>query len=493
MPRPHRGRECALGNTGRDHGRDPDRIGPAGLVGRAGWQRAIRTLVRREYAACVVDGSLQVSVPSQFYQDWLRSHFRPHLEASCLEALGKKLDVTFHVDAQLARVSSAATTTVAAKLAPVKLAQPAAGAPQWASGATQPAAGSPCQAASRRRFASLEGFVVGSSNRIAGASARNVVERLGHVSPLMIHGPTGVGKTHLLEGIWSAARSHGIARLHAVYLSAEQFTSYFLEALRGSGLPNFRRKYRGVELLLIDDLQFFAGKRATLVELLHTIDTLPREGRQLVFAADRAPAESGRAGPRDRHAAGRRAGVSHRSARLRDAAGNRPPAWPRHGELPFRTDVQLGLRAHVNFRHARELAGACSTLHATSLALEQPITLAMAEEALAEIVATPTAVRLTDMQKAVCDVFGLEPASSAIEPQGQERGPSADAGHVAGREAHPRGAWRRSAISSAAAATAPSSPPRRRSAMDGRMTILKADQAGASRTPSVASTKSCSW
>ncbi len=105
-----------------------------------------------------------------------------------------------------------------------------------------------------------------------------------------------MGKTHLLEGIWSAFRQ-AHRQASAIYLSAEQFTSYFLEALRGSGLPNFRRKYRGVELLILDDVQFFAGKRATLVELLHTIDTLTAAGRQLVFAADRSPAALKALGP----------------------------------------------------------------------------------------------------------------------------------------------------------------------------------------------------
>ena len=100
-----------------------------------------------------------------------------------------------------------------------------------------------------------------------------VAEQPGRYSPLLLHGPTGVGKTHLLEGIWCAARKQR-PDIQAVYLSAEQFTTFFLEALSGSGLPSFRRKYRGVELLIVDGLQFFAGKRATLVELLHTTDTL---------------------------------------------------------------------------------------------------------------------------------------------------------------------------------------------------------------------------
>ena len=121
-------------------------------------------------------------------------------------------------------------------------------------------------------------------------------QRLGHLSPLFVYGPTGTGKTHLLEGITQAARqTRGVKR--AVLMSSEQFTSYFLEALRGSGLPSFRRKYRDVDLLLIDDVQFFSGKRATIVELKHTVDTLLRERRQLVLAADRPLAEIHGLGP----------------------------------------------------------------------------------------------------------------------------------------------------------------------------------------------------
>src|SRR5690606_26766461 len=103
-------------------------------------------------------------------------------------------------------------------------------------------------------------------------------------------------KTHLLEAIRTAALAHN-GRRHAVYLSAEQFTTLFLEALSGKGLPSFRQKYRGVDLLIIDDVQFFAGKRATLVELLYTIDTLLGEKRQLAFALDRPPAEIPELGP----------------------------------------------------------------------------------------------------------------------------------------------------------------------------------------------------
>ena len=257
--------------------------------------------------------TLLVELASRFAQDWVRSHFRRDIEAACAETLGKPLAVEFAVDPALAptaghaakrpgrHASPAATELVGdgALEGSVALAErrrrhgsPASHAAHAATAVLDQPEAADCTGTPgfvRRRFASLDQYVVGPSNRLAHASAQMAAEQPGRVSPLLVYGATGVGKTHLLEGIWTAARRRR-AGIHAVYLSAEQFTTYFLEALHGSGLPSFRRKYRGVELLIVDGLQFFAGKRATLVELLHTTDTLLREGRQLVFAADRSPA-----------------------------------------------------------------------------------------------------------------------------------------------------------------------------------------------------------
>ena len=113
---------------------------------------------------------------------------------------------------------------------------------------------------------------------------------LQQASPVLLYGPTGVGKTHLLRSIRAEYRRRH-SRARAIYLTAEQFTTSFVEALRGSGLPSFRQKCRGADLLLIDDLQFFPGKRASLEELLHTIDAVAAEGRRLVLASDRGLAE----------------------------------------------------------------------------------------------------------------------------------------------------------------------------------------------------------
>jgi chromosomal replication initiator protein len=358
--------------------------------------------------------ALSIGAPSEFFLEWIRTNFRRHIEMACSDALGHCPAIEFHLDA--------ATTQSRDELLPAALVPEtapsvrpgprlAALAPSATGAGPSPAA--PVVAAApgfeKRRFASLDTFVAGDCNRLAVTSAEMVVRQPGQHTPLLFYGPTSVGKTHLLEGIWTAARrSH--QRLTVVYLSAEQFTSHFLEALRGSGLPSFRRKYRGVELLMIDDLQFFVGKRATQVELLHTIDTFLREGRQLVFAADRSPAELPELGPEltTRLTGGL---VCHieppdYATRLGIVA-----QMARRMKLAVPGEVQQYLASQLT-SHARELSGGLCRLKAASQAEGRPISLGMAEETLADLIRhSGRAVRLIDIEKAVCDVFGLEPAS----------------------------------------------------------------------------------
>jgi chromosomal replication initiator protein len=161
---------------------------------------------------------------------------------------------------------------------------------------------------------------------------------------------------------------------------------------------------------MIDDLQFFIGKRATQVELLHTIDTFLREGRQLVFAADRSPAELAELGPEltTRLTGGLvcRIEPPDQATRLGIVA-----QMARRMKLRVPTEVQQFVASRLT-SHARELSGALCRLKATSQSLDRPISLAMAEEALADLIRhSGRVVRLADIEKAVCDVFGLESAS----------------------------------------------------------------------------------
>jgi chromosomal replication initiator protein len=183
-------------------------------------------------------------------------------------------------------------------------------------------------------------------------------------------------------------------------------------------LPSFRRKYRGLELLAIDDLQFLAGKKATLGELLHTVESLLRGGRQVVFAADRPLLDLKALGPDlvARLSGGMvcrldPADYATRQGIVRQLAVRLGLAIPRA--------VETYIAAHFTTQ-SRELAGALKRLQATSLALERPVTLALAEEALAELIDHQgLPVKLSDIEKAVCDVFGLSP--STLQSEGKAK------------------------------------------------------------------------
>ena len=140
-----------------------------------------------------------------------------------------------------------------------------------------------------RRWRKLSEFVVGPCNRVAHASALSVVEAPGEgPNPLVLHGPVGTGKTHLLEGIYA-----GVRRAHAdwrvLYITTEDFTNRFVQAMRLGKLGAFRKHFRECDALLMDDLHFLASKKATQEEFLHTFDALLADGRQLVLTCDCHP------------------------------------------------------------------------------------------------------------------------------------------------------------------------------------------------------------
>jgi chromosomal replication initiator protein len=366
--------------------------------------------------------TLVVTVTSQFFQDWLRTHFRKDLEAAALAACGKPLVPEFRIAAGDAPSTAAANgaiataATAAAKGAPGNV-SPAPLQPVQSNGSLVSSAGSTAAIARRRRFSSLDTFVVGNSNCLAHKAAQMAAEEPGRYSPLLVHGPTGTGKTHLLEGICGAFRN-ARPRAAQVLLSAEQFTSYFLEALHGSGMPSFRRKYRDLELLVIDDVQFFTNKKATLVELLHTIDSFLGARRQLVFASDRSPAALKSLGP---ELMARLSGGM--VCRLESAEyPTRLGIVRQHAkdlDLSVPEDVESYIASHFTTQ-SRELAGALKKLRAASLAHARPISLALAEEVLSELIDHhDRVVKLVDIEKAVCDVFGID--SKSLQSSGKTR------------------------------------------------------------------------
>lgn len=269
----------------------------------------------------------------------------------------------------------------------------------------KPAAESRVAGMPRRRWANLDEFVVGPSNRLAFAAVEAVLRQPGQVSPLTIFGPTAVGKTHLLEGTYRAIRRR-YPRCATLYQSAEQFTSAFIDALRGSGVPSFRQKFRGVHLLIIDDLHFFRGKQQTQIELTYTIDSLLREGRQVILAADRSPAELRELGPEliSRLQSGMVCRIDPPDFGTRHAIVER---IAREISLALPGDVAHWIAQRFT-RHARQLSGVLCRLKTASRAYHRPVDLNLAADALADLLAdAQPSVHLADIDQAIRDTFGL--------------------------------------------------------------------------------------
>jgi chromosomal replication initiator protein len=337
-------------------------------------------------------GRLCVVSENAFRAERLRRRYRHVLESICRERLGLSGEVEFQT-----RARPADTVGVEAQVAPTSHEILPTSVVAQRDGRDARGA-----ARSDRRME----FVVGEEHRVLLASVEVIFAQPGKANPLYVHGPTGCGKTEFLALLCHEARQRTRLR-RIVCVSAERFTSEFLEALNGRGLPLFRRKFRDVEMLLIDDLQFFSGKRQTLVELQNTIDALLRDGKQLVLAADRPPSdlEGFNADLRGRLRGGLVCPLPYPELATRRQIAQR--VAQNHGGLP---EALVELVAERFEGDPRQVIGAVYRLIALQKALHRPPTVAEATEALADLLCAPRRlVRLADIEAAVCEVFGVQP------------------------------------------------------------------------------------
>jgi chromosomal replication initiator protein len=252
-------------------------------------------------------------------------------------------------------------------------------------------------------------FVIGPGNRVAHGAALAVAELPGEAyNPLFLHGPPGLGKSHLMAAIHGyMSRHHAGLTIH--HTTAERFTSEFVTALRRSGPEAFKARYRGLDALLIDDVEFLEGKEQTAEEFFHTFNALHAAGKQLVLSSDRPPgALSGLAERlRDRFAWGLTVEIEPPDLRTRIAVLWRL-ASDRAGELPEPAVLnEIAARVPGN---VRVLEGAMTRVLALSSLLREPLTTSIVRQALdVDRGATPgrPTPSLEQIQDAVCAVHRI--------------------------------------------------------------------------------------
>ncbi|WP_378947423.1 chromosomal replication initiator protein DnaA [Paracoccus sp. R86501] len=345
--------------------------------------------------ASIEEGAARFISPTRFISDWVNRHFAKEI-MSVLNRTGENVErLRFDVGSAAARpaAQAAAPADVPAQ-APTARVAPRADL------------GAPLDP--RYTFGN---FVVGKPNELAHAAARRVSEG-GPVgfNPLFLYGGVGLGKTHLMHAI-----AHDYQTRHpsaqVLYLSAEQFMYRFVQALRESTIMDFKGMFRNVNMLMVDDVQFIAGKDSTQEEFFHTFNALVDQGKQIVISADRAPAEI--------------KGLEER-IKSRLSCGLIVDLHPttyelRLGILQSKTavfraqqpDLEIGagvleFLAHRITTNVRVLEGALQRLFAHASLLRREITLEVAQECLADILRTnDRKINIDDIQRKVAEHYNI--------------------------------------------------------------------------------------
>jgi chromosomal replication initiator protein len=354
---------------------------------------------------------LVVGVPNLLYQEWLQNTFADPVAAAARTVCGRAVPVRFAIDPQLFRAArleqiESKTLPTSLEVQGPKSAEPAPAC----SRKSKPGLDSAPATERTRRWRRLEQFVVGPCNRVAHAAATEVVEAPGQgPNPLVLHGPVGTGKTHLLEGICSGLR-RSQAHSRVVYLTAEEFTNRFVQALRACKLSSFRKQFRECDALLLDDLQFLARKKATREEFLHTMDAILSRERHVVVSCDCHPRLADDFAPEltDRLLAGSAWGLAppDQETRLAILRANASSAGQQVPEDVLRY-LAGQLRGNV-----RELEGALHSMLHYGRVTGQALDLTTARAALAELLRhSIRVVQLSDLDRAVCQVLRLQPGT----------------------------------------------------------------------------------
>jgi chromosomal replication initiator protein len=328
----------------------------------------------------LTNGVLEVEVPNSFFADWLSQHYSAEVRAALTSVCQQELSVSF-------RPRDAADTGVLIRHSPVR--RPAARQNGY-------------RLQSQHSF---ENFVVGESNRLAVAAARSVAERPGaNYNPLFIYGGVGLGKTHLAQAIGNLALARKPA-LKVYYTAAEDLFLELIQAIEKNTRLDFKDKYRSLDLLLLDDIHYLVGKERLQEEVFYIFNSLHDAGSQIVFTSDRPPQDIPALEGRLASRLGSGLVVDIQAPELETRiAILKQKATMDQAELP--DDVAYFIAARVR-TSVRALEGSWIRLLALASLDDRPITVALAEGALRDLVKEEEPADHSQIIKACAEHFGV--------------------------------------------------------------------------------------
>ncbi|MGO3395505.1 MAG: chromosomal replication initiator protein DnaA [Serratia proteamaculans] len=362
----------------------------------------------RPLQAELSDNTLALYAPNRFVLDWVRDKYLNNINGLLNDFCGTDAPLLrFEVGSKpLSQIiSQTVTASVSAPSAPiVRVAAPSR--PSWDNAAPQPELSYRSNVNPKHTF---DNFVEGKSNQLARAAARQVADNPGGAyNPLFLYGGTGLGKTHLLHAVGNGIMARK-ANAKVVYMHSERFVQDMVKALQNNAIEEFKRYYRSVDALLIDDIQFFANKERSQEEFFHTFNALLEGNQQIILTSDRYPKEINGVEDRLKSRFGWGLTVAieppeleTRVAILMKKADENNIRLP--GEVAF--FIAKRLRSNV-----RELEGALNRVIANANFTGRAITIDFVREALRDLLALQEKlVTIDNIQKTVAEYYKIKVA-----------------------------------------------------------------------------------
>lgn len=340
---------------------------------------AFDTWVRNAEFLSYEDGSFILGVPNAYARDWLQSRLSSTVTRLLTGMMNRTVEVRFVVWQNGQKPPEIQETRVEEETSAIPT--------------------NPCLNA---RY-TFENFVVGPSNRLAHAASLAVAEKPAQAyNPLFLYGGVGLGKTHLLHAIGNLCHQRG---LQVLYVSSEEFTNDLIHAIRTHTTQAFREKYRSIDVLLVDDIQFIAGKESTQEEFFHTFNTLHGQNKQIIVSSDRPPKALVTLEERlcSRFEWGLTADIQPPDFETRLAI-LRSKAERIGRQVP---DELMGLIARRVQSNIRELEGGLTRVAAFADLSGSPLTPQLVETALADLLPRRSELQPDEIVRRVAEAFGI--------------------------------------------------------------------------------------